>query len=309
MVVGPILSSLAMIFILIVPGFIFRKLNIISDTQNDGINHLVMNLTWPALVISAMQMEYNARILKDSLYILIVCLIVLFAVLLISIPFSNLLKLEKSKRYLTVFMVIFGNTGFIGIPVINALYGSQALFFAALIELINDMLIFTVGVFLIQASAGSSLKMSPKQLLSPGLMGVIIGFILFILKIQLPQLLGGSLDMIGSATTPLTMFVIGFQVAGLSFKEFAGEIKVYAICLMKLLIVPIVLLVVIKLYAGDLTLLEKVLVLSFAMPVGAVSAIFSKQYNTHPDFATKTVLLSTILSLITIPIFAIIMEL
>ena len=309
MVVWQILSSLIMIFILIVPGVFFKKKNILTEDQNGAINSIVVNLTWPCLVIDAMQMKFSLQVLKDSAYILVVCLLILAIIFAISFPVAKLIKLPKTKQYLTVFMLLFGNTGFIGIPVIKALYGTDAVFYAAIVELINDILIFTVGILLIQLSAGANLKVGFKQFINPGLIGVIIGLVLFLLNIQLPNLIGGSIEMIGNATTPLTMFCIGFQIGGLKFKEIAGDFQVYAICFVKLLIVPILTLLVVKLWAGDFSMLEKVLIIGFAMPVGAVASIFSQQYKGEAAFATKSVLLSTVLSLITIPIFAIIMEL
>ncbi len=309
MVVWPILSSLIMIFILIIPGVFFKKKNILTEDQNGAINSIVVNLTWPCLVIDAMQMQFSIQVLRDSAYILVVCLLILAIIFAISFPIARLIKLPKTKQYLTVFMLLFGNTGFIGIPVIKALYGTDAVFYAAIVELINDILIFTVGILLIQLSAGANLKVGFKQFINPGLIGVIIGLVLFLLNIQLPELIGGSIEMIGNATTPLTMFCIGFQIGGLKLKEIAGDFQVYAICFVKLLIVPILTLLVVKLWAGDFSMLEKVLIIGFAMPVGAVASIFSQQYKGEAAFATKSVLLSTVLSLITIPIFAIIMEL
>ena len=309
MVIWPILSSLIMIFILIVPGIFFKRKNILTEDQNGAINSIVVNLTWPCLVIDAMQIEFSVQILKDSAYILGVCLLVLAIIFVISIPFAKLIKLTKTKRYISIFMLLFGNTGFIGIPVIQALYGDEAIFYAAIVELINDVLIFTGGIMLIQMSAKANLKIEPKQFVSPGLIGVIIGLLLFLLNIQLPEVLGGSIEMIGNATTPLTMFCIGFQIGGLKFKEIAGDMQVYAICFVKLLIVPVITLLLVKIWAGDFSLLEKVLIIGFAMPVGAVASIFSQQYKGEAVFATKSVLLSTVFSLITIPIFAIIMEL
>ncbi len=309
MLVWPILSSLIMIFVLIIPGIFFRKLNLLTEDQNGGINSIVVNLTWPCLVIDAMQMEFSIQVLRDSGYILVICFIVFAILLAISFPFAKLIRLPKSKQYLAVFMLLFGNTGFIGIPVIKALYGTEAIFFAAIVELINDVLIFTVGIMMIQLSAGANLKVNPRQFLNPGLIGVIIGLLLFLLNIQLPDLLGGSVSMNGSATTPLTMFVIGFQLGGLKLKEIIGDFQVYAICFVKLLVVPVIALLVVRLWVDDFSLLEKVLIMGFAMPVGAVAAIFSQRYKGETAFATKSVLLSTVFSLLTIPIFAIIMEL
>lgn len=307
--IWPILNSLIMIFILIVPGLFFRKRGLLTENQNDAISSIVVNLTWPCLVIDAMQIQYSLQTLKDTGYISAMAAIIFAVLILISVPLAKLLRMSKTKQYVTIFMMMFGNTGFIGIPVIKALYGINAIFFAAIVELMNDVFLFTLGIVLIQLSAGARLKINPRQFLNPGLIGVIIGLTLFLLNIQLPELFGGCIEMIGNATTPLTMFVIGFQLGGLKLKEIAGDWKVYAVCFMKLLIVPVAALIVAKLWAGDLTLLEKVLVVSFAMPVASVSAIFSQQYKGEAAFATKTVLLSTVFSIITIPVFAIILEL
>lgn len=305
----PILNSLVMIFILIIPGIFFRKREILTETQNEALSSVVVNLTWPCLVIDAMQVEFSIQTLKNCGYIFVISLIIFAILLLISFPLAKAMKMPKTKQYLMVFMLLFGNTGFIGIPVIKALYGTEAIFFAAIIELINDILIFTIGMALIQMSAGAKLKLGVKQCLNPGLIGVLIGLALFMLDLRLPELLGGSVEMIGAATTPLTMFVIGFQLGGLNFREIAGDWQVYIICFVKLMIAPLITLLIVKLWAGDLTLLEKVLIMSFAMPVGSVSVIFSQQYKGEVAFATKSVLLSTVLSILMIPIFAILMEL
>ena len=309
MLVWEIVSSLIMIFILMIPGVFFRKKNIISVDQSEGVSSIVVNLTWPCLVIDAMQMEFSIETLKDTGYILAIAVIIFAILIVISFPLAKLMRMPKTKQYVAVFMLLFGNTGFIGIPVIKALYGTDAIFFAAIIELINDVLLFTVGIILIQLSAGANLKVGVKQFLNPGLIGVIIGLILFLLNFRLPGLLGGSIEMIGNATTPLTMFIIGFQLGGLKIKEITGDWQVYVICFVKLCIVPLITLIVVKLWAGDFTLLEKVVILSFGMPAASVSAIFSQQYKGEVAFATKTVLLSTLFSTIMIPVFAIIVEL
>lgn len=308
MLITSILTSLVKIFILILPGLFFRKKNIITEEQNAGISNIIVNLTWPCLVIDAMQIEFDMQVMKDSLYIVIITLIIFAVLAIAALPLTGILRLTKTKRYLTMFMFLFGNTGFIGLPVIKALYGGDALFYAAIVEVVNDVLLFTAGIMLIQLSAGVQLKMSPRQLISPGLVGVIIGLLLFLFNIQLPDLLAGPISMVGDATTPLTMFVIGGQLANLKFKEIAGDWKVYSVVFMRLIIIPIIALIVVKLWAGDLNLMEKVIVISFAMPAASATAIFSQQYNGETAFATKCVLVSTLCSILTIPIFTIIME-
>ena len=186
MLVKEILSALIMIFILIIPGFFFGKKRIIDEHQSQGISALAVNLTWPCLVIDAMQLKFSMQTLRDSAYMMGIALLVFGAILVISFPLAKLLRLPKTKQYVMLFMLLFGNTGFIGIPVIKALYGSEAVFYAAILEMINDLLMFTIGILLMQMSAGSKLKIRAKDFLSPGLIGVLIGLALFLADFQLP---------------------------------------------------------------------------------------------------------------------------
>lgn len=308
MVISEILTSLVMIFLIIIPGIIFRKKDIISAAQSDGISSLAVNITWPCLVVDAMQMDFSAAVLKDSGYMMAAAMVVFAMTAVVTLVLSKLLRLDNSKRYITAFMLLFGNTGFIGIPVIRALYGTEAVFFAAILEMVNDVVIFTIGMMLIQMSAGAKLRFEPKLFLNPGLIGVIVGLLLFLLDIRLPEVIGGAVEMVGDATTPLTMFLIGYQLGGLKAKEILKDASIYVISFTKLLIVPVLALIVLRVAVGDFSLLEKVLIMSFAMPAGSVSVIFSQQYRGETAFATKTVLLSTLFSIVTIPVFAVMME-
>ena len=308
MVISEILTSLVMIFLLIIPGIIFRKKDIISAAQSDGISSLAVNITWPCLVVDAMQMDFSAAVLKDSGDMMAAAMVVFAMTAVVTLVLSKLLRLDNSKRYITAFMLLFGNTGFIGIPVIRALYGTEAVFFAAILEMVNDVVIFTIGMMLIQMSAGAKLRFEPKLFLNPGLIGVIVGLLLFLLDIRLPEVIGGAVEMVGDATTPLTMFLIGYQLGGLKAKEILKDASIYVISFTKLLIVPVLALIVLRVAVGDFSLLEKVLIMSFAMPAGSVSVIFSQQYRGETAFATKTVLLSTLFSIVTIPVFAVMME-
>jgi len=202
-------------------------------------------------------------------------------------------------------MLLFGNTGFIGIPVINALYGKEAVFYASIIEMVNDIMIFTVGISLIQRSAGRKTKLNVKEFLSPGIIGICIGFTLFLTDNSLPLLINKSIEIIGAATTPLSMFVIGSQIAEIKFKELVGDKVIYITSFAKLLIIPLATMFVTRIIFNDFSLLATVATISFAMPIASCTTIFSQQYKGDVDFATKGVLLSTLLCLITIPIFAI----
>lgn len=308
MAIMEIINSLCMIFIMIIPGIIFRKKELIDTNQSKGISTVVVNLTWPCLVIDAMQVKFSQEIFKRSQYIFVVVLLVFAIAFIVGFLLVKMLKIKREQGGIFAFMLVFANTGFMGIPVINALYGKEAVFYASIIEMVNDIMLFTVGIMLIQLSAGIKTKISFKEFLTPGIIGVIIGYVMFLCNFQLPGFLGHSVNIIGAATTPLTMFVIGVQVGELRFKELLGNGAIYVMSFVKLLIIPIIALLIMRFIFNDSSLLAKVLIISFAMPVAACTTIFSQQYNADVGFATKGVLLSTVVSVATIPIFAMILR-
>lgn len=307
MAIMEIINSLCMIFIMIIPGIIFRKKGLIDTNQSKSISTVVVNLTWPCLVIDAMQVKFSQEIFKRSQYIFVVVLLVFAIAFVVGFLLVKMLKIKREQGGIFAFMLVFANTGFMGIPVINALYGKEAVFYASIIEMVNDIMLFTVGIMLIQLSAGIKTKISFKEFLTPGMIGVIIGYVMFLCNFQLPGFLGHSVNIIGAATTPLTMFVIGIQIGELKFKELLGNGAIYVMSFVKLLIIPIIALLIMRFIFDDTSLLAKVLIISFAMPVAACTTIFSQQYNADVGFATKGVLLSTVVSVATIPIFAMIL--
>jgi len=302
------LNSLIMIFIMIIPGIILAKKNILSIEQSEGISSIVANLTWPCLVVDAMQISFSKQILKDCGYAFVIMVVVFIAAFLLGLVLVKFLKMKKHQQYIFTFMLIFANTGFMGIPVINALYGKEAVFYASIVEMVNDIFLFTVGIMLLQMSVGANKKMNLKSLLSPGIIGVVIGFMLFLFNFKLPGFLGNSVSIIGAATTPLTMIAIGLQIGRISIKELLGDINMYILSFVKLLIIPAIVFVIMIPLLGNVSVLSKVIIMEFAMPVAACTTIFSQQYKGDVKFATKGVLLSTIFSIVTLPIFTIILS-
>lgn len=303
-----ILKSLVMIFVMIIPGIILKKKKVIDENQTRGISAVLVNVTWPCMVIDAMQIPYSEEIFNGSKYIFLLLVIIFLVIFAVAAAAVKALKLRRDQAGILAFMLIFGNTGFIGLPVMNALYGKEAVFYASMVEMANDILMFTIGIMLIQISAGAKTKFSPREFLSPGIFGVLIGFALFLLGITLPEFLGKSVAAIGAATTPLSMIVIGSQLGGIKLRALAADISIYAASFIKLLAVPVIAFLIVRYAFGDVSLLAKVVIMSFAMPAAACTVIFSQQYNSDADFAAKGVLMSTLFCLATIPVFAILLR-
>lgn len=296
-----------MLFFLMIPGFVFKKKDILDERQNNALNSFVVNVTWPCLVIDAMQIRFDKEILRNCGNMAAKMLLIFATLGIACLILAKAFHFNASKRELFLFMAIFGNTGFIGMPIIDTLYGKEALFYASVIEAANDVMIFTVGMILIEKSAGAKVKLELRQFVNPCFIGSILGILLFLFEIKLPDVIGEPVALLANATAPIAMFVLGFQLGDLSFKEIARDISCYITVFTKLAVAPLIAMAVVLLWPG-VDLIDRTLVIDMGMPVAVMATLLSQKYGGDVDLPTKSVLLSTIALVVTIPAFAVLLE-
>ena len=309
-----ILTALVKIFFLLIPGFLLKKLRIVNLEQTNGIASVITKVTYPCLVISAMQMEYSVQILRNCKYVFLIYTGIIIIAFLLSKVISRIVRLPAARTQLLAFMLIFGNTGFIGLPVLNGLFGSEAVFYGAICDATCDVFLFTFGLGILRASANAKNDLKPakkdtlKELVNPCTIGVAIGLFLYALNIMLPEIIAQPVSLLGAATTPLAMFIVGAQLADIKLKALISDRHIYLACFLKLFLMPAVALLLVKLVVGTGSLLATVIIMEAAMPVATVTVIFTQQFRGDIEFATKGVLMSTLLCIATIPVVAVILS-
>lgn len=307
-----VIVALAKVFIMILPGYVLTKMNLINKKHTEGVSAIITYITYPCLVIMAMQMEFSWEILNNCKYVVLIFIGVVIIAMIISKVLTMIVKLPPQQTGIMAFMMVFGNTGFLGLPVLNGLFGKEAVFYGALCDSAFDVLMFSIGVTLIRQAAKGETKMgigeTIKGLINPCFIGSLLGLCLFISGITIPDILSGPMDSVGSATSPLAMIVVGSHLARIKFKDMFTTPPAYLVCLLKLLVAPAVALLLVKIIIGGGTLFGTVIIMEAAMPCAMLSVILSEKYGADVQFATKGVMLTTILCLITIPIVAITLQ-
>lgn len=310
-----ILIALAKIFLLLIPGFLLKKLNIINTQQTNGVASIITKVTYPCLVINAMQLDYSIEILRNCKYVFLIYAAIIAIAFLIAKIVGRLVTLPSSRTQLLTFMLIFGNTGFIGLPVLNGVFGPEAVFYGAICDATCDVFLFTFGIGLLRSSANADKtlkrgkKDTIKEILNPCTIGVIIGLLLYITNTTLPGIVGEPVALLGAATTPLAMFIVGAQLADIQPRSLFGDRHIYLGSALKLLLMPAVALFLVQMFIGTGTLLATVIIMEAAMPAATVTVIFTQQFRGDIEFATKGVLMSTLLCIVTIPMVAVIISL
>lgn len=297
-------SSVGVFLLLAVPGFIFTKKKILTSRQVEGISSVLVNFLWPAMVVDAMaQARADAELVRQAGQAALWALGVIVLGALCAWIWLKVGKIGSEPGGILLFAAAFANTGLIGMPLIRLLLGEKMLFLASMVELVNDVLIFSVGILLIQTGCGKPRQAALRGLLSPGLAGVAIGFLLFATRWELPAFAGEALSMAADATAPMVLFLVGAQLGEGDLRALVRDGRAWLLTALRLVAVPAAVLALWLIFAGELTAVGQTILLLAAMPAGSCCAMFTRQYGGDWGLATRCVMLSTLCAVVTVPLW------
>lgn len=296
--IGVIFNQMIILSIVMVIGYVANKKDILNEMVNKKISSLILNITSPALILSSVLNQD-----KKGDYTVLLLVVFLGICLYIILPFigifiGKILKVEKEDEKLYQFMTIFANVGFMGFPVIESIYGTEAVFFAAIINLIFNVLCFSYGVYLI--SDNDKVSFDIKLLLNPGIVVSIFSIIIYITGVKFPFVIKETSAIVGEITVPLAMMLIGSSLAQIPIKDVFSEKRLYPYTFIKQIVIPIIIYFILKPFVINQMILGVIVILS-AMPVGTIAIMFTNEYGGNVSLASKTIFITTISSVITIP--------
>lgn len=296
-----VFTQVFILFILILVGYIATKKNLIDSSLTKKLSKLIMNIFLPCMIINSMQLEYSPTILKKVLLLILISLLIYAISFLIAIIFK---AISKSKNDIGVyqFAILFSNVGFMGYPIVEAILGKDAIFYAAIFNIPFNLLIMTLGVFVI-CKENNNYSFSFKSLINPVIISIFIGLSLFILNIKLPYIINRPIELLGNITTPLSMIVIGSMLCLSSISECVRNKKLYIVSFIRLILMPILIYFILKGIVYD-KLLFSIPIVIVSMPVASNTAILSSEYNANDKLASQLVFMSTLFSILTIPIIS-----
>lgn len=296
-----IFTQILVLFLLILIGYMCRYKSLLDKHTTTGLTKLVMNLFLPSMIITSMQIDFNPTLLNDIFYLIVISIFMYLTTILIAFLFKFFIKKDINCGVYQ-YVIIFSNVGFMGYPVIEAVLGKEAIFFTAIFNLPFNFFVFTIGTYLLNKH-NNEYKFTVKSLISPPIVAVSIGIFIFILQIKLPLPIFNTLDMLGSITTPLSMIVIGSLLANSSIKETFSNKNLYLVSFIRLILVPYIIYLILNPYIKKPLLLGVPIVIS-AMPAAANTAIMAKSYGANDKLASQAVFITTLASIITIPIIS-----
>lgn len=297
-----------MLFFIMMAGFIGNKAGVLDQEGNKKFSSLVVNITAPALILASSSDKNLTGSKADALFVLTVAVGMYIFLILASFSVRFLFKVKKADEGLYRFMTVFGNNAFMGIPVVETIFGN--VFYAALFNLPNNILIYSYGGYLLSrknAQADNKHSFQMKNIWNPGVISAVTALIMFLAGLRFPEMVTDTLQNVGNITTPLSMIVIGSSLAVLPLGETFKNLKVYLFSLFKLIILPTLIWLIARLFITDFMVLG-VLVIISGMPCAAVTVMLCNEYGNDADSAARYVFVSTVLSVITIPVMTFILS-
>lgn len=294
-----VLNKIISLFLIILIGVYGTKKNIINEEINKGLRRILLEITLPLLVINSFSFEFSDGMGRNVLIAFIYS--IAFMVLGAIISYIFLYPLQGEKKKILHFANVFSNCGFIGFPIINSLYGAEGVVYTSIFNMVFTIALWTYGVMIF--SDKISKKNIKKVLLNPAIIAVYIGIPMMLFKVKFPSFILDTTKIVGDMTAPISMIIVGSILSKVSIKDVFKEISIYYGALIKLIIIPLVL-IIIKIVLKDNSIIINTIIVIQAMPAAAMTSIFAADFNKEKEYASIVVFITTLLSIITIPIIS-----
>ena len=296
---------MVVLFIIVILGYVACKLGCMGDKFDKKLSSIVVDITCPLLVLSSvMGDELPDRTLILPLLGIGFLTYILLMVFGFWVP--KLITKNHDDQGMIGFALMFANVGFIGYPIISSIFGPHAVFYAALLNMPNTFFIFTAGVMLIKGEY-SLKQFNPKVLISPAMLGAFLAAIIVALGIHVPDIIARPVTMVGNITVPVALMIIGSSMAKLPIKEIIGSPKVYLSSVLRLVIVPLSIYYLFHL-CGVSDIVNNINTVVIAMPVASFGTMFCLKYGRNPSLITEMTFITTLGSIITIPLITLLFQ-
>ncbi|WP_196594213.1 AEC family transporter [Pectinatus sottacetonis] len=297
-----IVDQMIVLTLLTLLGFVCFKTGIMNEMANKYFSKLIISIMCPAIIIdSVVNMHHEES--QSTVLLVFAAAIILYLILpILSKICCKIFGVETSQAKLYEAMLVFSNVGFMGIPVVQAVYGNSAIFYLSIFIFVYNMFVFTYGTYLVSQGA-TERKFLIKDTFNAAVIGSLLGIVLYFLHIKPPATVCTAIGMIGQTTTPLAMIVIGSTLGSTPIKTIFNVRKLYFMSIVKLLLLPIAVRFIFALFIHDPVILG-VCVIVAGMPVASNLVMLCNQYGGDSALLAKGSFMTTVLSVFTIPLVA-----
>lgn len=297
-----VILEVAVILLLILVGYFTVKKGMFTKESLGSITSFLLYIITPCLIVSSFLSAESGK-LDGWTLLLAVVLPALSIVISIAVSYLFFRREPLGRRRVLRFSTVFCNVGFMGIPLVEGIVGSEGVLYGSFFIAVFNIFCWTYGYVMM---GGGKVRLKA-LLLNPGVIGIVIGLPLYLLDVPVPALIERPIELISALNTPLAMIVVGGYIAQVKLRAFVSDLAVYKMAVLRLVVAPLLYLVLVWLLRPDETLLMST-VIQAATPVAANCVLFAVQYDSDAELASKSVAVSTALSVVTIPLLTVLVQ-
>lgn len=300
--IGNLLTMQSTMLVLLLTGFVLVKVKWIDSAFRKTLTDFIIRFILPCNIIRSFMIELDVQILRDCFAVLLVsCATQALSILMGNLLFS---RMEPGKKPCILYATQVSNAGFLGSPIVEGLYGVQGLLYASVYLIPQRIMMWSLGVACYSGSKGKGV--AKKVMTHPCIVAVAIGLVLMLTQLQLPAWIGQPLGMVGGCNTAMSLIVIGAVLAEVDPKSMFRK-EAFFYCAVRLILIPLLVLCGCMAAGLDRLVVETSVVLA-GMPAALTTSILASQYGRDEKFAVSLVFLSTVGSMVTIPLLCVLMR-
>jgi predicted permease len=296
------------VFAIVLLGFAANKAGWLPADSSKYLSKIVINIAGPSVIIGSLsEQNLDAEGLRTLLLLAVFTVGQCAMSLLVARIFVGALKIDEARRGIYKNFIMWTNNGFMGFPVALAIFGAQGLFYQVLVNCVCSFFLFTYGIQNVRQRSQSKLPLSAKlnrlarDIINVPVLALIIGLIILILRISLPEPLVNIFTVLGATMTPLSMMVIGIQLAESSPARVLKNHKLILVTILRLLILPAIFFAA-AYFLPIPRLVLCVMTLNIMLPVAAVTVPFAEENGRDAKLAAEGAFITTLFSMLTLPV-------
>ncbi|MCL2087391.1 MAG: AEC family transporter [Oscillospiraceae bacterium] len=308
-----VMTQVSIMSLLIMLGMVLYKIKIIDKPAVKTLSDIVVFIANPAAVFLAFRMEYSEELAYRLGYAFLLAALCYVVVILCAVFLVR--GAPSQRRAVERVSVVLSNCGFMGIPLVQGLYGGEGVFFLAAFIAGNSVVTWTYGVFVIRnatliandikpsiaSKIGTTLKSLPAMLNTPMIYAILLGTLFFTFKIPLPDIPLRTIGLLGNMTLPCAMLAAGATVIQADFKKLIKNLRLYYVCFLKLIIVPLAVYGVFLLLPRD-ELIMRVHLTASACPTAVLCTVIAVKHDCEGVYSSEIFAVVTLLSMVTLPL-------
>ena len=302
--IGIIIDNLIVIFLMIGVGFAAGRGSMVPRRAQADFTTFLMNVTLPCTIFTSMIREFKSSLIRDSLIIFVLGILFFGGFLILSSWLAKLFRVAENRQNSWAVSAALCNTGFMGFPLVLAIFGEEGLFLASIMNLAYNCVVWTLGASIMCRGTERSREVNWKKIFLTNVnIAVALGLVFFIGRIPVHATIMRVLNSFGNITTPLSMFLIGLSLSGGNLLEVFTDRDVITISLTRLLLLPLLGVLVVRLLPLPAeSLLAGVSVVIISMPCPSAGMILAQQYGQDVELASRAIFFSSLFCIVTIPL-------